>query len=61
MKGVKKMNEIKGISCEVKNCKYHDKSDNCMAGHIHVGCQTATNTRETACETFECCDGCKCE
>ena len=29
--------EIKGISCEVKNCKYHDDSNNCHAGHIRVG------------------------
>ena len=29
--------EIKGISCDVKNCKYHDKANNCMAGHINVG------------------------
>ena len=31
------MDEIKGISCEVKNCKYHDGSDCCTAGHIQVG------------------------
>ena len=34
------MDEIKGISCEVKNCKYHDGSDCCTAGHIQCcdGC-----------------------
>lgn len=48
--------EIKGISCEVKNCKYHDMMNNCMAGHIKVGNQTATSIKDTACETFECCD-----
>ena len=45
-------NEIKGISCEVKNCIYHDKSNNCLAGHIHVGNAEATKTSETTCETF---------
>ncbi|MBS6628613.1 MAG: DUF1540 domain-containing protein [Clostridiales bacterium] len=50
-------NEIKGICCEVKNCKYHDKDNCCTAGHITVGTQMATNTSETKCETFECCDG----
>jgi len=34
--------EIKGISCDVKNCKYHDKTNNCMAGHINVGNSSAT-------------------
>ena len=61
MKGVKTMNEIKGISCEVKNCIYHDKSDRCNAGHIVVGNESATKTTETKCETFECCDNCNCE
>lgn len=52
--------EIKGISCEVKNCVYHDTSDVCKAGHIKVGSKTATSQNETACETFECCDNCCC-
>lgn len=50
--------EIKGISCEVKNCIYHDMSDNCNAGHIKVGSQQAKTVNETNCETFECSDGC---
>lgn len=54
-------NEIKGISCEVKNCVYHDTSDNCTAGHIKVGNKSATTQTETACETFECCDNCCCK
>lgn len=53
--------EIKGISCEVKNCKYHDRSNNCRAGHIVVGNQSATSKTDTACETFECCSDCSCE
>lgn len=54
-------NEIKGISCEVKNCKYHGMSNNCHAGHIKVGDRSATSTSDTACETFECCDECECK
>lgn len=50
--------EIKGISCEVKNCIYHDQANNCNAGHIKVGNQTATSVTETKCETFECNDNC---
>lgn len=53
--------EIKGISCEVKNCAYHDMSNNCNAGHITVGCTDAKTTKETACETFKCCDTCGCD
>lgn len=52
--------EIKGISCDVKNCKYHDKANNCMAGHINVGNSSATSATDTKCETFECNDGCGC-
>lgn len=55
------MNEIKGICCEAKNCVYHDKSDNCTAGHITVGKSSATKTSETACQTFRCCEGCDCK
>ena len=52
-------NEIKGITCDAKNCKYHDKSSNCTAGHINVGCQSAKEACETKCETFECCEECR--
>lgn len=53
-------NEIKGISCEVKNCKYHDVTNACTAGHIKVGNTTAKKVSETACETFECCENGEC-
>ena len=52
--------EIKGISCDVKNGKDHDKANNCMAGHINVGNSSATSVTDTKCETFECNDGCGC-
>lgn len=61
LKGVIIMNEIKGISCEVKNCIHHDQSDCCTAGHIKVGNKGATSTTETKCETFECCENCHCQ
>lgn len=47
--------EIKGISCEVRNCVYHDKANNCNAGHINVGTTSANSVQETNCQTFECC------
>ena len=37
-------NEIKGISCVVKNCVHHDSSDCCTADHIEVGNQSAKKT-----------------
>lgn len=54
-------NEIKGIICEVTNCKYHGNSNNCTAGHIKVGDRSATSVSDTACETFECCSGNECK
>ena len=51
--------EIKGITCDAKNCVYHDKSDKCTAGHITVGCYDATQKSQTKCETFECLQGCE--
>ena len=44
--------EIKGISCDVENCKYHDKTNNCNAGHIKVGNSNATSSTDTKCETL---------
>lgn len=51
--------EIKGITCDVTKCKYHDGSDNCCAGKIHVGHDYANCSAETVCETFVPCDTCK--
>lgn len=55
------MKEIKGISCEVKNCVFHDKDNNCLAGNIKVGSPNAIHESETKCKTFECIEGCICE
>ncbi|MCR5208341.1 MAG: DUF1540 domain-containing protein [Eubacterium sp.] len=52
------MKEIRGITCEVKNCVFHDKNDCCLAGNIEVGNPNATDESETKCKTFECCEGC---
>ena len=51
--------EIKGISCEVKNCIYHDRSDCCNAGAIRVGSKSAKDMQDTVCETFECSENCE--
>lgn len=50
-------NEIKGISCAVKNCVHHDAANRCTADHIKVGSCDATSAGDTKCETFEsnCC------
>ncbi len=55
------MKEIKGINCEVKNCVFHDKDNNCLAGSIKVGSPNAIHESETKCETFECSEDCRCE
>lgn len=52
--------EIKGISCDAKNCIHHDVTNTCMAGHIKVGTSSAKSEIETKCETFECNDNCNC-
>lgn len=54
-------NKINGISCEVKNCIHHDIANNCTAGHITVGSQSAKTNSETTCETFKCCDSNECK
>ncbi len=53
--------EIRGICCEVQNCKYHEKTNKCSAGHIKVGCDksSAVKVDDTVCQTFEAChDNC---
>ncbi len=43
---------IKGITCNVKNCTYHDSHNVCMAEEIAVGPTTACSSAETVCVTF---------
>ena len=44
---------IKGIMCDVHNCKYHAGESKCCAPHISVGPQSASSSSETACVTFQ--------
>lgn len=44
---------IKGITCDVRNCVYHDSENCCMAGHIAVGPSYALSSSETVCATFK--------
>lgn len=44
---------VKGVECDVKNCKYNSTSDSrCMATNIKVQNKTAMNKSETFCDTF---------
>ena len=44
---------IQGITCDVKNCVYHDCDTYCTAGQIAVGPSFATSSSETVCATFK--------
>jgi len=44
---------IKGISCDVKNCAYHDGDSYCTADKISVGPQNAVSCTDTVCATFK--------
>lgn len=43
---------IKGITCDVKNCVYHDGDAYCTADRIAVGPTYASSTSDTVCATF---------
>lgn len=42
-----------GISCDVRNCVYHDGSCYCTADCISVGPSNACSSAETLCATFK--------
>lgn len=44
---------IRGISCNVKNCIYHDGDAYCTADRISVGPSYATACTDTVCATFK--------
>jgi len=44
---------IKGISCDVKNCVYHDGDSFCTADKIAVGPSYATSCTDTVCASFK--------
>ncbi|MGN1002259.1 MAG: DUF1540 domain-containing protein [Oscillospiraceae bacterium] len=44
---------VKGVGCDVYNCKYNDvESKCCKAEHINVQNKTAVSKAETFCDTF---------
>ena len=43
----------KGISCDAKNCVYHDCDCYCTAEKINVGPSNATCSSDTVCATFK--------
>ena len=51
--GSKSTEHIKGISCDVKNCVYHDCETYCTASQIAVGPSSAKSSSDTACATFK--------
>ena len=44
---------IKGISCDVRNCVYHDGDSRCTAEKIAIGPSYATSCTDTVCATFK--------
>ena len=43
---------IRGVSCDVKSCAFHDGESFCTAGRINVGPISALRATETACATY---------
>ena len=44
---------ISGITCDVKNCVYHDGDNFCTARRVTIGSTAAVRSSETRCATFE--------
>ena len=42
-----------GISCDVKNCAYHEGDCHCTAEKIAVGPSFASSSTDTVCATFK--------
>jgi len=42
-----------GITCDVKNCAYHEGDCHCTASKIAVGPSHATSSTDTICATFK--------
>ncbi len=51
--GCKTCKSNQGVSCDVKNCVYHDGSCICTAEKINVGPSYATTSTDTVCATFK--------
>lgn len=44
---------INGITCDARNCIYHDGDNFCTANRVTIGSTAATRSSETRCATFE--------
>ena len=44
---------IRGISCDVVNCAYHDGDNYCTAERVAIGPSYATMCADTVCATFK--------
>ena len=44
---------IKGVNCDVSECKYHDGARSCKAGCISVESKETANGPTTCCGTYE--------
>ena len=43
---------LRGVSCDVKSCAFHDGESFCTAPRIAVGPTSALRAAETACATY---------
>jgi len=44
---------LRGVSCDVMSCAYHDGESFCTARRITVGPTNALHATETACATYK--------
>ena len=44
---------IKGVVCDVRNCRYHDGDNYCTADKIVVGPSFAPSCTDTVCAAFK--------
>lgn len=44
---------LRGVSCDVMSCAYHDGESFCTARRITVGPTSALSATETACATYK--------
>ena len=44
---------INGITCDVRNCVFHDGDNFCTASRVTIGSAAATDSEGTRCATFE--------
>ncbi|MEG2929340.1 MAG: DUF1540 domain-containing protein [Oscillospiraceae bacterium] len=49
----KENNAIKGVSCDVSECKHHNGVRNCTAECISVECKETQNGKCTCCGTYQ--------